>query len=483
LDLRLVSYFLGKISFAFGFVLLIPSGIAFLHNETSISAFFISMAACWILGGILYRTGKLETEQLSVREGIAITGCGWIIVTLLGMLPFVAGGYLGPLDSVFESISGFTGTGATVIDHLENLPQSILFWRTMTHWLGGLGIIVIFLAILPQSGHGTVHMYNAEMNGPAPERVLPRLREMAWVLFLIYCGFTLMATVVYLLLGMDFMEAINHSFSTIATGGFSTYDNNAIHFNNPVIEGWMTFFMIISGVNFGLYYRAYKDGIRVFWKNSEFKGYVTVLLTATALITLNLMSGMDYDLGKSLRYASFQTASIATTGFVSDDFDIWPSFSKYLLLLLMICGGCSGSTAGGLKISRLVMLLKLSYATVWQQFHPQMVSSIKMNGVEVNETTTNRVCLFFFIYMMFIVFWALLLTADGISMFDAIGISISTMGSVGPGFGIVGATCTYSGLSDFSKSILCFSMLLGRLEMFTLLVMLSPGFWKNKKGW
>ncbi len=482
LDLRLVSYFLGKIAFALGTVLLIPLLYGLARGE-SIEAFVIAFCLTWTMAGILYQNGHLTAAQLSLREGMAITGLGWIMATLLGMLPFLAGGYLGPLDSVFESISGFTGTGATVIDNLESLPQNILLWRMMTHWLGGLGIIDIFLALLPQSGHGAVHMYNAEMNGPAPDRVLPRLREMAMVLFFIYCAFTLLAALVYLLLGMAPFDAVAHALSTIATGGFSIYDTNAIHFDNAAIEGWMTFFMVLSGVNFGLYYRAYKDGPRVFLQNTEFKGYVAILVLSTVFIAYNLMSGLDYDIGKAFRYATFQVASISTTGFVSDDFDSWPSFSKYLLLLLMVSGGCTGSTAGGLKVSRLIMLLKISSLTLWQQFNPRRVSSIRMNGEDVSDTTLHRVCQFFFVYMMFIVLWALLLTADGISMFDAIGISISTMGSVGPGFGIVGATCTYSGLSDYAKTILCFSMLLGRLEIFTLLALLSPHFWRQKKGW
>ena len=483
MSLRIVAFFLGKISAALGGVLCLPLGIALFYSESSRLAFVLAVLLCLSLGKGLLAAGRLETDTLTVREGIAITGLGWIMVTILGMLPYVCGGYLGILDGLFESISGFTGTGATVIDHLEILPNSIVFWRSMTHWLGGLGIIVIFIALLPQTGHGAVHMYNAEITGPTRERMLPRLKDMTLILFLMYLGFTAVACIVYGLCGLDFLSSLNHACSTISAGGFSTYDNNAIHFDDALIEGWMTFFMILAGTNFGLYYRAYKNGPSVLWRNTEFKAYLGILTLAIAGVALNLMAGMGYSAGQALRYASFQVASLSTTGFVSTDFDVWPPFSRLLLMLLMISGGCAGSAAGGLKISRVVILFKLAYGTVWQLLHPRMVMQVKLNGRPVSEAALRPVCQFFFVYMMFVVFFALLLTAGGISMFDAIGISVTTMGSVGPGFGVIGATCTYAGLSDFIKSILCLSMLLGRLEIFTLLALLSPRFWRYKNNW
>lgn len=484
MDLRLVAYFLGEISLACGAVLLWPFGLSLFYAETSQTAFLLSIISCMILGVLLWKGGRQTADSLSVREGIAVTGLGWLLVTFLGMLPYVFGGYLGFLDGAFESISGFTGTGATVIDQLEQLPESILLWRSLTHWLGGLGIIVIFIAVLPQIGHSAVYMYNAEISGPAPERVLPRLKEMASVLFTMYVLFTSVAAVVYLLCGMELLDALNHAFSTIATGGFSTYDTNAIHFDNVLIEGWMTFFMVLSGGNFGLYYRVYQRGFSVLLRNTEFKAYLGILLTATGLIMLNLMYNLGYEPAQSLRYASFQVASIATTGFVSADFDAWPNFSKAVLLLLMFTGGCAGSTAGGIKISRIVLLVKMAGVSLWQQLHPHAMAEVRMNGVHIAEETLHRAAQFFFVYMMFVAFWAMLLMSEGeLTMFDAIGLSVTTMGSVGPGFGVAGATCTYSGLSDFTKTVLCLSMLLGRLEMFTFLVMLRPAFWRRQKGW
>lgn len=464
-------------------IMVIPFLIALYNEEPSRAGFVAALLICALAGLELRLYGKVRVEHLTMREGIAITGIGWILATSLGMLPYVCSGYLNVLDALFESISGFTGTGATVIENLSELPRSILFWRMMTHWFGGLGIVVIFIALLPQTGQSTVYMYNAETTGPTRERVMPRLRDMTKALFQMYMMFTVAAMVVYLFCGLSFYDAVTHAMSTIGTGGFSTYDDNAMHFDNVPLEAWMTFFMILAGGNFGLYYRIWHKGIGTILHNTEFKAYLAIELAAMLLIAGNLVQAMGMPPAEAFRYASFQVGSISTTGFVSADFDQWPGFSKGILLLLMICGGCAGSTAGGMKVSRMVLLVKNAWAVVHQKLSPRRVVEVRMNGSKVREDTLLRVGQFFFLYMLFIVFWALLLTADGLKMFDALGISITVMGSVGPAFGIAGATCTYASLSVFAKSILCVAMLLGRLEMFTLLVMLSPDFWQRGNRW
>lgn len=483
MNFRIVCYILGRLLMAEAIILLIPLFMAWWGREPSLTAFLLSLLAAAGIGGLLLWNGRVQVDQLTMREGIAITGLGWILAMALGMLPYVCGGYLGVLDALFESISGFTGTGATVMEQLADKPPSILFWRMMTHWFGGLGIIVIFIALLPQTGQSTVYMYNAETTGPTRERVLPRLRDMTKALFGIYLLFTFLAFWVYLFCGLTPMDALTHAMSTIGTGGFSTYDDNAMHFDSVPLEGWMTFFMILAGGNFGLYYRVWRKGPGVLRRNTEFKAYLAMEMMAMLLITLNLMDGMGLDPGQAFRYASFQVGSISTTGFVSADFDQWPGFSKGILLVLMICGGCAGSTAGGMKVSRMVLLVRNAWAIVHQKISPRRVVEVRMNGSKVDAEVLLRVGQFFFLYILFIVFWALLLTADGLSCFDAISISVTTMGSVGPAFGIAGATCTYAGLSVFAKSILCIAMLLGRLEMFTLLVMLSPDFWQKGSRW
>lgn len=483
MDYRVVCRFLGQISLAEAGVTCVPLLMALVYWEDDLIYFIISAAIMALCGIVLLRIGRIRTKRLTMREGIAITGLGWLLATFLGMLPYVVGGYLNLLDGVFESISGFTGTGATVIEDLEVLPFSILFWRSLTHWLGGLGIVVIFIAILPESGQHTVFMHNAENTGPTADRLLPRLRDTTHMLFRMYMLFTVVAIIVFYLCGMDFFSALNHAMSTISAGGFSIYNQSAAHFDSPAIEGWMTFFMVLAGGNFGLYYQFYRKGFGVVRRNTEFKAYLFILGLATACIAADLLQAFPIDLFTAIRYASFQAASIATTGFVSADYDQWPGFSKGILMLLMISGGCTGSTAAGVKISRVVILCRSLWTLVFQRVHPRMIAEVRVNNKRVNEDTVIRVSQFFFLYLAFIAFWALLLTWDGINIFDAIGISVTTMGCIGPSFGITGATSTYAGLSVFSKSILCISMLLGRLELFTVLAMLHRSFWKSKGNW
>jgi trk system potassium uptake protein TrkH len=483
MDLRIVYYILGRLVVAETAIMLIPFFISLYNGEESTAGFAAALAICALVGIELRLHGRVRVERLTMREGVAITGIGWILATSLGMLPYLCGGYLGVLDALFESISGFTGTGATVMENLSSLPSAILFWRMMTHWFGGLGIIVIFIALLPQTGQSTIYMYNAETTGPTRERVLPRLRDMTKTLFQMYMLFTVTAAIVYMLCGLSLMEAVTHALSTIGTGGFSTYDDSAMHFDNVPLEGWMTFFMILAGGNFGLYYRIWRKGPGVIRHNTEFKAYIGLELAAMLLIAVNLVQAMGISPAEALRYASFQVGSISTTGFVSTDFDQWPGLSKGVLLLLMVCGGCAGSTASGVKVSRMVLLVKNAWAVVHQKLSPRRVVEVRMNGGKVDADTLLRVGQFFFLYIFCIVFFALLLTLDGVTIFDSLGISMTVMGNVGPAFGVAGATCTYAGASVFAKSILCVEMLLGRLEMFTLLVMLSPDFWQKGNRW
>lgn len=483
MDARVILYILGRLVFAETAVMGIPLVMAMVRGEASVRAFLLSCTLAAFLGTYLYTKGRASEKALTMREGIAVTGFGWMIAPALGMLPYLMGGYLGLLDGMVESISGFTGTGATVFPTLSGLPASLLFWRMMTNWFGGLGIIVIFIALLPQTGQSTIYMYNAETTGPTRERVLPRLRDMTKALFQMYVFFTAVVAGIYVLCGLPLMQAGMHAMSTVCAGGFSTYDDSAMHFHSIRLEAAMTVFMILAGGNFGLYYRVWQKGPTVLLRNTEFKWYLGILAGAMALITANLACAMGLDWRTAFRYASFQVGSLSTTGFVSADFEMWPSFSKGIFLLLMVGGGCAGSAASGLKIARVVLLVKNAWAVVHQKLNPRRVVEVRMNGAKVSEETLLRVGQFFSLYIFLIAFFALLLTADGIAAFDAIGLSISTMGGIGPAFGVAGATETYAGLSDFTKSVICVSMLLGRLEMVTLLVMLTPDFWQKGNRW
>lgn len=478
-----IFYVLGKLVLAETAILAVPLALALAWGEPSAFALFLSVLISGGAGCILQRSGRYTDAPLTKRDGIAITGFGWLIATALGMLPYLLDGCLPPLDALFESISGFTGTGATVIDVLEPLPQSILFWRMMTHWFGGLGIIVIFIALLPQTGQSTIYMYNAETTGAGDGRMLPRLQGMTKVLFSMYIAFTLAATIVYMLCGLSPWDAVTHAMSTIGAGGFSTHSTSAAHFASVPLEVSMTFFMILAGGNFGLYYRVFSKGLASLWKNTEFRWYIAILALATLLVTADLSLSMGLRLGDALRFASFQAGSLATTGFVSADFDVWPAFSKGILIALMISGGCAGGAAGGMKVARVVLLVKNACAVVHQKLSPRQLEAVRMNGTIVPPEKIAATQVFFFLYIFFILLFALLLAADGLQVFDALTISVTTLGNVGPAFGIAGATGTYAPLSDFAKSILCAEMLLGRLELFTLLAMATPDFWRLKGRW
>lgn len=465
---------------ALGMVLTLNAVVSIVCQDDGLLALAGAALVSFAVGMGMQRSRKGAIDDLSVREGIAITSLSWILVTFLGMLPYVFGGYLNILDGILECISGLSGTGATVITDIEVLPQSLLVWRSLTHWLGGLGIIVIFIALFPQFGHGIVHMMDAESTGPTSDRMLPRVRQMAKALFTVYVVLTTAATVALMACGLDFLTALEHAFSTIATGGFSPYNDSVAHFNSPLIEGVLALFMILSSANFSIYVAAWRKGIGVIFRDTEFRLYVALVLGASALMSLNLTYGASYDPLEAVRETFFQAASISSsTGFVSADFDQWPSFSKGILLFLMFCGGCAGSTAGGLKVTRLMLLMKTMRSVVQQKLSPRSVVQVHSNGEDYNEEILYGVARFFVAYVILDILWTVLFIGDGVPTLDAIGLSVSTMGSCGPAFGTVGPTCTYAELPVFSKVIVCISMLLGRLEMFPVLALLMPSFWRH----
>ena len=480
MDIRIILYVLGRISMALGMVLTLNAVVTIVCQDDGLLALAGAALVSFAVGMGLQRSRKGAVDDLSVREGIAITSLSWILVTFLGMLPYVFGGYLNILDGILECISGLSGTGGTVITDIEVLPQSLLVWRSLTHWLGGLGIIVIFIALFPQFGHGIVHMMDAESTGPTSDRMLPRVRQMAKALFTVYVVLTTAATVALMACGLDFLTALEHAFSTIATGGFSPYNDSVAHFNSPLIEGVLALFMILSSANFSIYVAAWRKGIGVIFRDTEFRLYVALVLGASALMSLNLIYGASYDPLEAVRETFFQAASISSsTGFVSADFDQWPSFSKGILLFLMFCGGCAGSTAGGLKVTRLMLLMKTMRSVVQQKLSPRSVVQVHSNGEDYNEEILYGVARFFVAYVILDILWTVLFIGDGVPTLDAIGLSVSTMGSCGPAFGTVGPTCTYAELPVFSKVIVCISMLMGRLEMFPVLALLMPSFWRH----
>ena len=483
---RIVSGLLGYLTLFCGAAMLPPLILAIINKEfDSVAAFLLSIFLCLAATFELERFGGLKgKDNLGIREGIAITGLGWLLISILGLIPYFSGGYLNFLDSFVESFSGFSGTGATVISNVEILPKSILLWRSMSNWVGGLGIIVIFMAIMPQFGRRGMIILKAETTGPTKERQMPRIRDNAKALFAVYVLFTVICAISYQICGLDAFVAINHAMTTIATGGFGVYNSTVDEYGNPSLEYCMAFFMIVSSGSFAMYAVAFRRGIGVIFRNAEFRTYLMIISVAATVIACDLFMEMQELPETAIRAAIFHVASLSsTTGFVSHDFDEYPPISKVFLIMTMFLGGCAGSTAGGLKVARIILLFKFVMLIIRQKIHPNLISKVKLSGRAVDEDIIYGAAKFFFAVVVMDITFAAIMMFDGIDFVNAISVSVSTMASVGPGFGLAGATSTYELLPDLSKFCACVFMLLSRLEIFTVLALMSPSFWNKSKNW
>lgn len=485
MNVRLVLGILGKLLTVYTLAMFIPLMIALVLKESSLIAFAFSTLVTGSTGIFLMNRCKLSELKFGVREGFAIVAATWILTSLFGALPYwFANAVPTYIDAVFETVSGLTTTGASVINDVEALPQSILFWRSLTHWLGGMGIIVFFIVLLPKAGIGAVNLFNAEVPGPTNERIQPRIRDTALSLWKIYIVFTLILIFLLWGAGMTFFDAINHSFATMATGGFSTKNTSIMYYDSLTIELILTFFMILAGGNFGIYLLAWhKKSLKPF-RNSEFWVYLLIILGSTLLIAGSLSFSDGKPLGYAFRHALFQVASIiTTTGYASADFDQWPAMTKLILFLLMFIGGSAGSTSGGMKVSRIMLLAKSTWSELKRSIHPRAVLSIKLDGKAVEPNTIVMVGIFFFLYIVIFAAASMIIAATGLKPFDAMSAVAATLGNVGPGFGVVGPTTTFASVNLLGKSVLTLCMLLGRLEFFTLLILLRPEFWRKRKSW
>lgn len=471
---RIMASLLGYLTLACGAAMVPPFILAATAKEFSGgAAFLLSIFLCLAVTFELERFGGLKgKDNVGIREGIAITGLGWLLISVLGLVPYFAGGYLNLLDSMVESFSGFSGTGATVIEDVEILPRSILLWRSMSNWFGGLGIIVIFMAVAPQFGRGGMFILKAETTGPTKERQMPRIRDNAKALFAVYVTLTVLCAVGYFLCGLTPFAAINHAMTTIATGGYGIYNGTVDEYGNAYLEYCMAFFMIVSSGSFAMYVVACRKGAGVIWKNAEFRTYLMIVFVVSAIIAIDLLLEMNVDIEEAIRAAVFHVASLSsTTGFVSHDYDAYPPLSKAFLLMTMFLGGCAGSTAGGLKVARIILLFKFIALIVRQKLHPNLISQVTLSGRAVEEDVVFGAAKFFFAVVVLDILFAAVMMFDGIDFVNAVSVSVSTMASVGPGFGIEGATSTYALLPDLSKFCACGFMFLARLEIFTVLAL------------
>ncbi len=442
---------------------------------------------------VFLKSGK----QIRTKEGFLIVGLGWLFAAAFGALPYFIHGTFGTyIDCFFEAMSGFSTTGATILTNIEIQPKGLLFWRSMTHWLGGMGIILLTIALLPILGLSSGSLYNAEVPGPNKDRISPKIKDTAKILWIIYCGMTILQTILLMFGGMNLFDALCHSFGTVATGGFSTLNSSVGGYNSLYIEIVIIIFMYFAGINFSLHYQILRGNFKDFFKDKEWRFYTLILVSSILLISLNLffskysisttleqnhdLKAISSNFGESLRAAAFQVVSITTTtGFVTENFDKWPNFSRLLLIFLMFIGGCSGSTAGGMKQARIMVVLKEIVIEIKKIGNPKFTYSVKVSREYIPDYVVRNVIAFFCIYILFFGFVTLYLTLMGYDIVTSFSASIATLGNVGPGLARVGAIENFAFFDQLSKIVLSLSMVMGRLEFYSVLILIYTIFKKK----
>lgn len=478
----MISKILGMLVMLFSLTLLIPIGVAMLYEEHTSQEFFLSFAITFSLGMLMWLPYSRTSSDLRTRDGFVITVMFWVVLGLVGTLPLmlVEELQLSFSDALFESVSAITTTGATVLTGLELLPKSVLYYRQQLHFLGGIGIVVIAVAIMPMLGVGGMQLYRAEMVGPSKEtKMTPRIAETAKALFVIYVLLNTACTLAYWAAGMSFFDALCHSFSTISTGGFGNYDASFGQFDNRAIIAICVFFMIVSSLSFSLHYFAWMRGtVLHYWRNPEAKTFLLTMLGCSMVISLYLYFSGVYGLDKSFYHGIFQLVSITTsTGFTTDNFSNWPSFVAFFLLVMSFFGGCVGSTTGGVKVGRMLIMSKQVLREISRLIHPNGVFSLKIRNWAMPTRVTDAVWAFFGLYLMVYYFIVLLLLAAGLDYITAWSATAATLNNMGPGIGEVAAS--YGDINAFAKWVLSGAMILGRLEIFTVIVLFTPMFWRR----
>ena len=478
----LVGRVLGNLLLVEATLFTIPLGISLYFQErNAILGFLLAMVLTGVVG-FLASNIPTRSTRLKTREALLIVTLGWFGASFFGSLPFVLSGSIPSfIDAFFETVSGLTTTGSTVIENVEVLPLGMLFWRSFTHWLGGMGILVLTLAILPTLGVGGFQIFKAESPGPTPDKLTPRIGVTTKILYTVYFFITLIQVLVFHLGGLSWFESLVISFGTVGTGGFSIYNDSLARYStNSVLISSIAVGMIISGVSFSLYYDLWKRRWRQALNNSEFRLYLTIVALSVLAISLNLYGRVYHSVGETVKHALFQVSSIiTTTGYSTVDFDLWPSFSKGILFTLMFVGGSAGSTAGSIKVVRLLVAGKVVKREVGKILHPQLAAPITINGRIVAPDIVSGVASFYFLYVLTFVIGSLLISLEGLDLISSMSAVAVTLGNIGPGFGAVGPSQTFASFSRASKLLFSLLMLLGRLELFTLFSILTPSFWRE----
>ncbi len=477
--IKVILHIVGGLMVLLGFCLLFPAIVGLYFGEADAVDFLFLAILVLPSGLVIYWIFK-SPLNIRYREGFAIVTLSWVIISAVGAIPFITTGVLpNYADAFFESISGFTTTGATVIMSLENISHTILFWRSLSHWIGGMGIIVMSLAILPELA-GKMQLFKAEVPGPMHERLRPRIRETARTLWWVYLTLTIFQIVLLYLNGLSLFDAVIHSFGTMSTGGFSSRTLSVRAYNSGTVDWIVTLFMFLAGVNLALFYQALRGKISVIWKDAEFRVYTGIVLVCTLMITINLRLQVYHDLYQSLKYAAFQVVSIiTTTGYSVVDYDIWPPLARWLLLLLMFIGGCAGSTAGGIKIIRVYALVKKCRLELFKLRHPRAVTQLTIGKKLISDEVSTGILEFFFLYILVFAISVVALTSYGIDIISSISAVAATLGNIGPGLELVGPLNSFAPIPDAAKYLLSGCMLMGRLEIYTVLVFLFSGLFRK----
>jgi trk system potassium uptake protein TrkH len=479
---RFILKIIGILVFFFGMTMIFPLIVGLYYHESNVDALMKSMGLTVFSGLLIYLIFRKEhAETISQREGMAIVAVGWTTVGLFGAIPFFLGdGNFSFTDAFFESMSGFTTTGASVVTNIEGLSKGMLFWRSSIQWLGGMGIIVLSVAILPFLGVGGMQLYKAEVPTPVPDKLKPRIRDTAMILWKVYAAISLVEVVLLILGDMTFYDALCHTFTTMPTGGFSTKNTSIAHYDSAYLD-WVIFaFMLLAGINFSLHYQMLRGKTLAFWQDQECRFFIGAVVLLTCAVSFNIFGVVYQTIGDALRYGAFQVASIVTTtGFATADYEKWPAMSQLILLLCMFMGASAGSTGGGMKCLRIMLSFKFCYKELFTLVHPHAVSHIKIGGKSVPEDVMRSVLGFLALYMGLFALNSVLLAGLGVDFMTAFSAVASAIGNIGPGFGMVGPVENYAQIPILGKWLLIWCMLLGRLEIFTVIILLVPEFWRK----
>ncbi len=480
INFKVLVRVLGSLFLLESIFLLITYAVALIYDEYDQNAILISAGISGIIGAVSRLLTRNSNTEIGKREGYIIVSLVWVFFSIVGALPFTLSGAIPSYtDAFFETMSGFTTTGASILNDIEAIPHGLLFWRSLIQWLGGMGIIVLSLAILPMLGIGGMQLFTAEVPGPTPDKLHPRIKQTAKRLWLIYLLFTIAETILLLFGDMSLFDAVNHAFTTMATGGYSTKQDSVAYFNSAYIDYVITLFMIIAGTNFTLAYFGLKLKFRKVFKNEEFRYYIGFILFFSLIITGILYFTGTGGLEKSFRDSIFQVVSIiTTTGFATADYMQWVPFAWLLIFVIMFFGGSAGSTGGGIKVMRIVLAIKNGYTEFKRLIHPNAIVPVRFNGQIVSPNVITGILAFVVFYIFIFITGTIIMSAIGLDFESAMGSVIATLGNIGPGIGKLGPSANFHDIPTAGKWFLSFLMLIGRLELFTVIILFSPAFWK-----